>query len=270
MPEGPEVRIVSEQLRPQLLNSVLVDIRVRDRARERRVTGRNCLAGILDTAGATIIAVAAHGKKIIVTLQSGVSVVISLLMEGHLNFQSNGWSYIELILRGSTLYFDDRRQLGLVAVYAAGVSPIDKLGPDLLEAALTTWIDSSTWLGRMKPRRRSTQVICARLLDQQRVAGIGNYLKSEILYEARIHPERLTCDVTDTEWETLRQLSHTIIKLAYEHNGLTIATFKAPNGCAGSYPVKVYRLKQTTDGQPVTHRKTRDGRGSHWVEGYQT
>ena len=67
-----------------------------------------------------------------------------------------------------------------------------RLGPDALDDRVH-WRDIAALLESPQFRRRS---LAALYLDQGFVAGIGNYLRSEILFEARVHPFDRPCDLT--------------------------------------------------------------------------
>ena len=54
-----------------------------------------------------------------------------------------------------------------------------------------------------QPRFRAKRLY-ALLLDQHFIAGLGNYLRSEILFDARLHPERKLSDLTNRERASLR------------------------------------------------------------------
>ena len=72
---------------------------------------------------------------------------------------------------------------------------LSKLGPDVLDPNL-----SETFLiDHMKQPRFRAKRLHTLLLDQHFIAGIGNYLRSEILFDARLHPERKLVDLTNRE-----------------------------------------------------------------------
>lgn len=74
-------------------------------------------------------------------------------------------------------------------------SKIDRLGPDALELA-----DPGALRARFG---RATLPIKAALMDQERIAGIGNIHAAEALWLAKIHPDRPTASLSAREWSTL-------------------------------------------------------------------
>ncbi len=94
---------------------------------------------------------------------------------------------------------------------------IARLGPDCLDKT-TTGAKVRRRLCSDSFRKRSLNAL---LLDQGFVAGLGNYLRSEILFEAGVHPDFRPMDCSD---EQLRALGKAIIALprrSYKSGGTT-------------------------------------------------
>lgn len=85
---------------------------------------------------------------------------------------------------------------------------LSKLGPDLLSENPS----SADILTRLESRRFNRRQLGALLLDQGFVAGLGNYLRAEILLAARLHPLRRPADCSRAE---LRKLSKEILQLTH-------------------------------------------------------
>lgn len=62
-------------------------------------------------------------------------------------------------------------------------------------------------------------MICLTLMEQKYISGIGNYLRSDIMYNARIDPKKITGDITDDELTRLYNSSKLVIKNAYDSMG---------------------------------------------------
>ncbi|TVP48037.1 MAG: endonuclease VIII [Halomonas sp.] len=94
---------------------------------------------------------------------------------------------------------------------------LSRLGPDLLSQDIT--------LEQVKQRLRLKQFQRRRLgvllLDQGLVAGLGNYLRSEILFFARLHPQQRPIDLTDSQIELLAECIVGITQQAYQQAGVT-------------------------------------------------
>ncbi|ROO29745.1 endoribonuclease SymE [Salinisphaera orenii MK-B5] len=99
----------------------------------------------------------------------------------------------------------------------ASVPYLARLGPDPLnetvgDAALTAQLTEPRFAGR---------ALGGLLLDQAFVAGIGNYLRSEILFLAGVHPKRTPATLTSTERAHLVAAIRTLIERAYRLKGIT-------------------------------------------------
>ena len=107
---------------------------------------------------------------------------------------------------GGRLALRDRRRLGR-AVLAPDLA---RLGPD---AALATRAEFRARVGRGRG------AIKARLMDQGVIAGVGNLLADEILWQARVDPRRAAGDLSEAELDALRRAVRTAIRRAVRHGG---------------------------------------------------
>ena len=277
MPEGPEVRTVVDKLKPYLISRVIFGTYKGERARTIGFNNLKCPV--------TIIGVRSYGKKVLIDLDSGYIIIISLGMAGRLQYFPGNHSHVRFDLcdceiKGSfrimrnffSLYFDDSRYMGGVDVISNfGMSLYFKdIGPDLLQLALDekTWISFETWLEIFTKKKLMKRKICDVIMDQSLIAGIGNYLRSEILYYSRINPDRTVETITNEEWDRIRISSHKIIMLSYSYGGFTIKTFISPDGKPGMYPAAVYGKSHDSLGNSVIKMNIKS-RNVHWVPAIQ-
>ena len=92
-----------------------------------------------------------------------------------------------------------------------------KLGPDLLEASVTVPQVAARLMADEFRRRRLTSL----LLDQGFLAGLGNYLRSEVLFVARVHPSLRPLDCTEEQIEALAEAAVSLTRQSYETRGIT-------------------------------------------------
>ena len=92
------------------------------------------------------------------------------------------------------------------------------LGPDLLSAGLE-WRDVSARLADPAFAGRS---LGALYLDQHFLAGSGNYLRSEILFCAGLHPQKRPRDLTRGERGRLARETLAVTERSYETAGITL------------------------------------------------
>ena len=223
MPELPEV----ETMRRGIAGIVGGEIRGAQRAACRlkpiRITPHPT-ALQRRVVGHTSTAVDRIGKRVVVRLSGGDSLVFEPRMtglvlladppdQGHVRFR------LEVIRRRTMqLLYWDRRGLGSVRLFSpsellAELGP-DKLGPDALA------VTAPQLRGRLAASRRDIKVA---LLDQRAVAGVGNLYASEMLHEARIHPQRPCEHLTNRQWTRLQAAMQRILQEAIHHEGSTLS-----------------------------------------------
>ena len=114
---------------------------------------------------------------------------------------------------------------------------ISKLGPDILDDSCTP----SLIFERLKSKKFCNRNASSLMLDQSFIAGIGNYLRSEILHQSGVHPNakpRLISDKKLLHWaETTKNLS----KLSYDTGGFTVSEKVALAGKQRGEPKRAYR-----------------------------
>lgn len=279
MPEGPECRVIADQLRTSLLNRYICSVGFDQRSRYARsgLTNHQAVHGM-------VTSVQTKGKKIVIALSTDVYLVSSLGLEGRWSLQpmdhSNLWLNVgyltttkpKLKVIEYQLWYDDSRHFGEFEIHIGSNTIADRLqriGPDLLDDALggNRTITPEVW--RQVARRYPKKQICAFLMDQQHFAGIGNYLKAEILYFARIRPNKTIAEITDQELETIRQQSLRIIVASYLRQGHTSRTYRGLDGVSGTFQVVIYNKSHDPLGNPIVKQEFGDKRTTHWVPNVQ-
>ncbi len=116
---------------------------------------------------------------------------------------------VELTLdNGQRFGFVDPRRFGRVRMLKdpPNESPLSEMGPDALDELPTPAAFAKSLAKRRTP-------IKALLLNQKFLAGIGNWIADEVLYQAKIAPQRQACDLTDAEAKRLRgKIRHVLQK----------------------------------------------------------
>ena len=92
-----------------------------------------------------------------------------------------------------------------------------RLGPDALDDRVH-WRDIAALLESPQFRRRT---LAALYLDQGFIAGIGNYLRSEILFEARVNPFDRPCDLTRGQLGRLARATLDLTRQSLATAGIT-------------------------------------------------
>ncbi len=93
-----------------------------------------------------------------------------------------------------------------------------RIGPDILSSTLT-WQDLAS---RLQSSQFSGRSLAALYLDQQFLAGIGNYLRSEILFAAAVDPAARPKDLTRAQINTLARQTLGVSRRSYRSGGVTL------------------------------------------------
>lgn len=165
---------------------------------------------------------------------------------------------------GGRLFFNDLRKFGYLKL-VSGLE-LEKLlennyGPEPLTPAFT-------FPAFQKSLSRTNVKIKAALLNQKLIAGLGNIYADEVLWEARISPERPTKKVTPAELKKLFAAINKIIKLAIKQRGTTFSDYVDSRGRRGNFSkfLKVYGRggeKCPNCHNPLEKQKIA-GRGTHY------
>lgn len=283
IPELPEIRRCAEVLNRDLQGKYIVGLQLYVKSRYFKhggFPGQEHLTGKI-----LIEAIHFKGKKIIFYLQkedgTPMWLVSSLGLEGRWLWKPESQTRLVMEigdikqLKRHTLkvvrrvvYYEDQRNFGelkLAATEAELAKILKAVGPDFFNDDITPELYRS----KIRNKRISHWPICEWMLDQSRISSIGNYLRAEILFWARISPKRTLASLSDEDIELLRQWSIYILNESYKCGGLTIATYKDPDGTAGTYTHAVYDKDFDPEGNPVETYKDSEDRMVHWVPAVQ-
>jgi formamidopyrimidine-DNA glycosylase len=222
MPELPEV----ETMRRGIL--AIVGSRVRGVAaepclRKAILLSPGIAAFARRTKGRRVAAVDRLGKRVVVRLDSGDSIIFEPRMTGlvlvadppsveHLRFR--------LDLAGGpikSVWYWDRRGLGSVRLLSEkqlGSLTDGKLGIDALS------ITAEQLRAVLSLSKRAIKVA---LLDQRALAGVGNLYASEILHRAKVHPETRCDAVKPAQWKLIHTHLGEVLQEAILHEGSTLS-----------------------------------------------
>tara|TARA_B100000900_G_C20581458_1_gene717715 strand:- start:65 stop:874 length:810 start_codon:yes stop_codon:yes gene_type:complete len=264
MPEGPEVKKVTDFLRETINHDIIVDVKINSGRYKKHgpFDGYHALKNMLP---AKVTFVSCKGKFIWAEINNSLYLTSTLGMTGSWGTTKTKHSHVTLVLsNGSEVYFNDVRNFGTIKVFNNLESfhkKLNSIGPDLLSGYML----EKTFRGIVKTQKQKT--ITEVLMNQKLMSGIGNYLKAECLYASCISPHRSCGSLSDEEINLLFENCRTIIRRSYELGGATIQSYRQPGGEPGMFSRRfaVYGQKQDPEGREVIKEKTRDGRTTHWV-----
>jgi formamidopyrimidine-DNA glycosylase len=233
MPELPEVETIRRQLEPLVLGRRVQRIEILD-PRWCRPLAPGELAQALS--GRRIEALQRRGKYLLWVLQDDVYLAQHLRMTGAVLCEPKpepAHVRVRIELRPKRrLVIVDPRRFGtgelLLGAAAMGELFAKRLGLEPLDEQFTGAHLRAVLRGRTAP-------IKALLLDQRRIAGVGNIYADEALYRAEIHPLRPAGKLTAAQCERLRVAVIDALHAGIDARGATIDDFRHVDGVRGSF-----------------------------------
>ncbi|MDQ2872511.1 MAG: bifunctional DNA-formamidopyrimidine glycosylase/DNA-(apurinic or apyrimidinic site) lyase [Candidatus Eremiobacteraeota bacterium] len=231
MPELPEVETIVRGLRPRFTGKTIARVAV---AMPKIAVASDGIDFADTVRGARICEVYRRGKYAVMALSTGFLLVTGLRMTGRLVAGTVGdlpvpYAHVTLdFTDGSRLSFADVRQFGRMRLVAAGHPWDADLGVEPLSGDFTP----ERFIGMLSGR---TTPVKAFLLDQRRVAGIGNIYACEALWAAGIRPGKPSKALTKP---AIRRLHHALVEIlgrAIDLRGSSIDDYVDAEGLQGGF-----------------------------------
>jgi endonuclease-8 len=264
MPEAPEVAFIVESLQ-SFIGKKLYNIEWLKGRYVKHGPPKGYLK-FTNMLPLTLQSITSHGKVLFFDFEN------NWRLTSHLGLM--GWWYIEgnapewrpetksaLFNFGSKrLIFSDQLSYGTIKF--ENEQPFENnLALDIMNSK-TTWKEFSKKLAPILSKKND-KTIEELLVDQELlISGIGNYLKSEILYAAKIAPSRLISNITDTEWKVIFLKSKYIAQKMLKALRISEEKYKKS--------FSVYRRDIDSHGNKVATYKNKAGRTTYWVPNIQT
>ncbi len=216
MPEGPEIRRAADRLAEAVVGEPLSLAwfafpalkRFEKLQRKRRIT-----------------AIVPHGKALLTHFDNGWTLyshnqlygVWQITAAGEARPQNNRSLRVALETQRSAILLYSASEVSMWRSDEVHRHPfLAKLGPDVLDPAL----DAKTVAARLKSATFRGRSLGALLLDQAFLAGMGNYLRTEVLFAARVLPERRPVDLNAKELRSLARALLEIPRSSYATRGI--------------------------------------------------
>ncbi len=274
MPELPEVETVRARLEPRLVGRRLQSVEISDPRVTRPFDPAEVAAELV---GERVAALERRGKYLVVRFESGRVLLIHLRMTGQL-LHGNGASpadtdpHLRAVVRlddGSDVIYRDVRRFGTWLLVEPGeLEPYlgTRVGREPLAPTFSAKRLAETIAGRRSP-------IKAVLLDQRRLAGVGNIYADEALWRARVHPLQPARDLRPAEVASLHRGVRAALRAGIARQGATLSDYRTPEGARGRMQdeFKVYgRAGEPCErcGTPIEKIRTA-GRGTWYCPGCQ-
>ena len=239
MPELPETETIARDLDAAIRGRRVVAVTIGKADVLREVKPRAFAHKLRD---ARILRSWRRAKLVVIDLDTGDHLVVQprftgalLIDDGSLAPAQLRYSTLKIDLDdGRSLHYADVRRLGTVALMssqrfteystALGVEPLD---PAFSAAHLSGVL------------RAATQPVKRLLMEQRKIAGIGNIYANEALWRARIDPSRAAMTLSIAETTLLRDSIVAVLSEAIEARGTSFRDYRDASGNPGTFVGKL-------------------------------
>lgn len=241
MPELPEVESIRKQLKKFLVGHTIQSVEVRN---------RKIFAGDENKIiGAKFIGARRFGKVTVLDLSNKTSLMIHVKMTGQLIYQGPNLKNQQIsakvvggvpgihthvifhLDKKGTLYFNDLRRFGWVKIVETqAVEKTDlvgRMGPEPFNG-----LTLENFKASLSKTRRQIKVV---IMDQTKIAGVGNIYANDALWLSKISPSRLANSLDDVEINKLYEAIHSVLEEGIKFGGSSENTFVTPDGSEGQY-----------------------------------
>jgi len=267
VPELPEVETIVREVAPRLVGRRITRVRLNKTDVLRRVSKPRLVKALTRN---TVIQASRRAKHAVFQLASGHRLVIQPRMTGSLIVydrkltpEEARYAVLTLALDDGGLFvYRDVRRLGTVWLLdeKRWASYTGRIGPEPLEDDFT----AAVFAERLKGTRTA---IKKAIMDQRRLAGVGNIYANEALFAAGIDPSRSAATLGETEIAALHGAIREILTRALEASGTTVRDYRTGTGERGRFQLELQVYDRC--GEPCT----RCGRRlvmTHAIDGRQT
>jgi len=239
VPELPETETIARDLDGAIRGRKIKKVSVRKADVLREVSARSIARRLRD---ATILRSWRRAKLVVIDLDTGDRIVVQPRFTGALLIDDGTFTGAELdysTLRldlddGRALHYADVRRLGTVALMDADrfEEYSGKLGIEPLDRAFTATHLSAVLGATSQPVKKV-------LMEQRKIAGIGNIYANEALWRARIDPSRPGASVTLEQASLLRDSIVAVLGEAIEARGTSFRDYRDARGKRGTFVEKL-------------------------------
>ncbi len=274
MPELPEVETVVRGLRDELCGRKIVSARIKEATILGYPHDKDEFANTLENKNIT--GMSRRGKYIVIELSDEKFLIVHLRMTGKLLIRNS-----ESILKKHThaiFRLDDDRDLRFNNVRKFGrlylvdqdelekAGSFSKLGPEPLSDDFDESVLEEIFAGRKAP-------VKSVLLDQKKLAGMGNIYSDEALFRAGIKPDKPAGELSSSEIKKLYNSIITVLKAGIKYRGTTFSDYVDALGESGDFQDELRVYGREEDSCPSCgceiEKEKISGRSSHYCPSCQ-
>jgi formamidopyrimidine-DNA glycosylase len=269
MPEGAEVRTIVDQIK-KIENSKIIKLDlIGGRFKTKPDISLSKFQEELNNCQYPIIkAINCKGKFIYWKLSDSTNLISTLGMSGAWQFNPSKHSGVGIHLSlpfepginiREIIYFNDTRHFGTIKRVTEKElqEKLNSIGPDMLNSPPS----QEDFNKKIKQDKTLPEI----LMNQKNISGVGNYVKAEALFRAKLSPHRTGLSLSDNELELLKESIENVLKESYNLQGASLMTYKDANGAEGGFEnfLKVYGKNQI-DNMKILKEETLDKRTTWW------
>jgi formamidopyrimidine-DNA glycosylase len=274
MPELPEVETIRRDLEPEITGRTVTGVRFHHDDIVLSPSDAASLPAQLE--GRRIEAVGRRGKYLLLHLDRDSVLQVQLRMSGRFALSvepPDPAEFRHIAARfalddGRTLYYDDMRRLGGFRLLGRAVWEREskRRGPAPLGPGYRATHLGEALAGTRAPVKNA-------LLDQRRLAGVGNIYASEALFRAAVDPRRRGRELGVGEVRRLHRAVRAVLREAIDDAGTTFSLYRAVNGRSGEFQARLRVYGREGEpcrrcGHPIA-RIVQAGRSTYYCPGCQ-
>lgn len=283
MPELPEVETIRRDLESELIGLKLTGVDFIWPGSLKGTTPENFKKAVIRK---EIIAVERRAKNLAIKLTGNLYLLMHMKMTGHLLIEpgnkkvsvAGSWQtkegsladpinqYIRVVFwlsNGKIMAFSDLRKFGYIRLVTQEelAKVYSDYGPEPFSEAFTPEYLQTIFAGKKQAAKKV-------LMDQTKIAGIGNIYADEILWAAKIHPETPANSLTMAQIASIHKFTLEILKKAIELRGTSSSDYRDTKGEKGRFEAELNVYRRTNlfckrCSTPIK-RITVGGRGTHF------
>ncbi len=255
MPELPEVESIKLQLQKYLVGHKVEGVEIKF---------PKVFSGDVEVVkGARIKNVRRFGKVLAIDLSNGYSFVIHIKLTGQLIYRGPNLKnppdlsskviggidgrHTHVIFhldREGKLYYNDLRRFGWIKVVKTNdvetTGFVGKLGPEPFKD-----LTFEKFKSILSSTNRAIKLV---LMDQEKIAGVGNIYANDALWLAKIHPKKLAKSLSEKEAKSVYEAIHTVLREGLKWGGASELMYVTPDGREGKY--QEHTLVYGREGEP--------------------
>jgi formamidopyrimidine-DNA glycosylase len=242
VPELPEVETIVRDLAPRLEGGQIAQTKLRKTDVLRQVTKSRLIKTLT---GNTMEQVSRRAKHAVFRLSSGHRMIIQPRMTGSFLVHERPLTRAELkyavllctLSDGRVFVYRDVRRLGTIWLLdeEGWIGYTGRIGPEPLDETFTPFVFADRLTGTRTAVKKA-------IMDQRRVAGVGNIYANEALFDARLNPAKPTNQLSLEEFARLHAAIVDVLHRALSSSGTTLRDYRTGTGERGrfQFELRVY------------------------------